>query len=142
MLIVDQRQQLLGSRRIAGFDLREDAGIFTVLSFVANGKKPEDVENSLRAEIKKIQNSPVSDAELEKAKNQLITGRLRQRETNDGKAGAIGYAATVLHDAAEVNSGLAKLQAVTAADVNRVVKKYIKDGKSLTITYVSKGGAQ
>ena len=77
-----------------------------------------------------------------KAKNQLITGRLRQRETNDGKAYAIGYTATVLHDAAEVNSGLSKLQAVTAAEVQRVVNKYIKDGKSLTITYVSKGGAQ
>ena len=43
-----------------------------------------------------------------------------------------------LHDAAEVNNGLKKLQAVTAADVQRVMDKYLKNGKSLTIDYESK----
>jgi len=79
-----------------------------------------------------------SCSELQKAKNQIITEQLRRRETNDGKAFAIGYDATVLRDASEVNNGLQKLQAVTAADVQHVIDKYIKNEKSLTIDYVSK----
>jgi zinc protease len=123
-------------------DLREDLGLYVITATIASEKSPDTVLKAIDAELRDIETKPVSAAELEKAKNQLITSRLRQRETNDGKAYAIGYTATVLHDAAEVNSGLAKLQAVTASDVQRVVNKYIKDGKSLTITYVSKGGAQ
>ena len=126
----------------ANDDLREDVGIYVITATVASEKSPEAVLKAIDAELHDIETKPVSAAELEKAKNQLITASLRQRETNDGKASAIGYSATVLHDADDVNKGLAKLQAVTAADVQRVVNKYIKDGKSLTITYVSKGGAQ
>ena len=126
----------------AADDLREDLGIYVITATVASEKSPEAVLKAIDAELRDIETKPVSAAELEKAKNQLITGRLRDRETNDGKASALGYSATVLHDADEVNSGLAKLQAITAADVHRVVNKYIKEGKALTITYVSKGGAQ
>jgi zinc protease len=60
---------------------------------------------------------------------------LRERETNDGKAGALGEAITQFHDAAYVNRGLERLQAVTAADVQRVVKKYLIDAKAVVITY-------
>ena len=123
-------------------DLREDLGLYVITATVASGKSPDVVLKAIDAELRDLEQKPVSAAELEKAKNQLITQILRGRETNDGKANAIGYDATVLHDAAEVNNGLAKLQAVTAADVQRVANKYLKDGKPLTITYVSKGAAQ
>ena len=123
-------------------ELREDLGLYVITATVASGKSPDAVLKAIDSELRDLEQKSVSASELEKAKNQLITDRLRRRETNDGKAYAIGYDATVLHDAEEVNNGLAKLQAVTAADVQRVVNKYIKDGKSLTITYVSKGAAQ
>ncbi len=87
-------------------------------------------------EVARLEESPISAAELEKAKNQILTITLRQRETNNGKASAIGQAAILAHDAEEVNSGLARLQAVTAADVQRVMKKYIGGGKPVVITYV------
>ncbi len=65
-------------------------------AILSEGKKAEDVEKSLLAEIKKLQDAPVSAAELEKAKNQLITNQLRQRETSNGKALALGEAAVLL----------------------------------------------
>jgi zinc protease len=119
-------------------DLREDAGIFVINATVASGKTIEQVQRAIDAELRHIEQKPVSEGELEKAKNQIITEQLRRRETNDGKAYFIGYDATVLHDAAEVNNGLKKLQAVTAADVQRVMDKYMKNGRPLTIDYVSK----
>jgi len=117
-------------------DLREDASVFYFNVVLASGKKPEDVERALLAEIRKIQDAPVSAAELDKAKNQLVTNELRQRETSNGKALALGSAAVLLGDPNRVNTDLAKLQAVTAADVQRVMKQYFTAANRLVIYYL------
>lgn len=117
-------------------DLREDSGLFYFNVIVASGKKPEEAERALLAEIKKLQDAPVAAAELDKARNQLVTNELRQRETSNGKALAIGSAAVLRGDPNRVNTDLAKLQAVTAADVQRVMKKYFVDSNRLVIYYL------
>jgi len=124
-------EQQIAAEADASAQFREDVSLFVVLAILAGGKKPEDVERSLLAEIKKLQDQPVTSAELEKAKNQLITNQLRERETSNGKAQALGQAAVLLGDPARVNSDLARLQSVTAADVQRVMKKYFTDSNRL-----------
>jgi zinc protease len=130
------RQQLAQSA-FASANLQEDVSLFTARVIMASGKKPEDGIAALREEIAALAAKPVTAAELEKAKNLIITSALRERETNDGKAGALGEAITQNHDATYVNRGLARLQAVSAADVQRVIKKYLIDGKAVVITYTS-----
>ncbi len=117
-------------------DLREDAGLFYFNLILASGKKPEEGERALLAEIKRLQDAPVTAAELDKAKNQLVTSEVRQRETSNGKALALGSSAVLLGDPNRVNTDLAKLQAVTAADVQRVMKKYFTDANRLVIYYL------
>jgi len=129
-------QQQVAQSTNANADLREDAGLFELTAIVAAGKKPEDAEVALRAEIKKLQDTPVSAAELEKAKNQIITSQLRQRETNNGKANALGRAAVLLGDPNRVNTALEKLQAVTAADVQRIANKYFTDKNRYVFFYL------
>ena len=129
-------EQQVAQSADATADLREDAGVFYFTVVLASGKKPEDGERALLAEIKKIQDTAVSAAELEKAKNQLVTNELRQRETSNGKALALGSATVLLGDPNRVNTDLGKLQAVTAADVQRVMKKYLIDANRLTIIYL------
>jgi len=129
-------QQQLATSANAGADLREDAGMFTFTAFAAQGKKPEDVEAALKAEIKKLQDAPVTAAELEKAKNQIVTGQLRQRETSLGKSNALGRAAVILGDPNRVNTDLDRLQAVTAADIQRVAQKYLTDNNRYVIYYL------
>ena len=114
----------------------EDTGLFLMGTILSEGKKVEDAEKSMLAEIKKLQDAPVSAAELEKAKNQLITDQLRERETGNGKALALGEAAVLLGDPARVNTDLARLQAVTAADIQRVMKKYFTDSNRLVLYYL------
>ena len=123
-------------------DLREDAGLFYFNVVLASGKKPEDGERALLAEIKKMQDALVRPAELDKAKNQLVTDELRQRETSNGKALALGSAAVLLGDPNRVNTDLTKLQAVTAADVQRVMKKYFTDANRLVIYYLPESRRQ
>src|ERR1700754_525051 len=128
--------QQLAAEADANAEVREDASLFVLLAILSGAKKPEDAEKSLLAEIKKLQDTPVSAAELDKAKNQIITDQLRQRETSNGKALALGEAAVLLGDPARVNTDLARLQAVTAADVQRVMKKYFTDENRMVIYYL------
>lgn len=123
-------------------DLRQDLGLFAVLAIMSGGHEPAEAEKVLREELQKLQDKPVTAAELEKAKNLIITGALRERETNSGRADALGRSIILQRDASQVNSGLAKLQAVTAADVQRVMKKVVGEGKAVVITYTNEGGQQ
>ena len=132
-LIYDQQ---VAQSADAGADLREDVSVFYFNVVLASGKKPEDVEKSLLTEIQRVQDAPVSAAELDKAKNQLVTNELRERETSSGKALALGSAAVLLGDPNRVNTDLARLQAVSAADVQRVMKKYFTANNRLVIYYL------
>ena len=77
-------------------------------------------------------------AELDKAKNQLVTNELRQRETSNGKALSLGEAAVLFGDPNRVNTDLNLLQKVSAADVQRVMKKYFTAANRLVIYYLPK----
>ena len=125
----------------AGFnaDIRADRGLLYFYAIASEGKTPDALEKSLLAELTKIQNAPVSANELAKAKNQLIARTLQEREQNDGKATAIERAITYEGSAAAVNTDIQKLQAVTAADVRRVMKKYFTD-KNRVVIYYQNGG--
>jgi zinc protease len=128
----------------ADADLREDSGLFIATITMASGHSAEEGEKALLGVVSTLYDKPVGKAELEKAKNQIIATVLRERETNNGKASDIGNAVVVYHDAGEVNRGVDQLQAVTSADVERVMRKYVRDGKPLIIHYLGesteKGG--
>ncbi len=89
-----------------------------------------------------MQQAAPSIAELAKAKNQLLTEELAERETSRGKALALGQAAVVLNNPNRVNTDVEKLQAVTAADVQRVMQKYYTDKNRLIIHYLAAPDAQ
>ncbi len=128
--------QQLAAEVNSSSETREDASLFVLTAVLSEGKKPEEGEKSLLAEVKKLQDAPVSAAELEKAKNQIITDQLRQRETSNGKALALGEAAVLLGDPSRVNTDLGRLQAVTADDIQRVMKKYFADNNRLVLYYL------
>ena len=116
-------------------DIRTDGGLLVWLAIASEGKTPDVLEKALLAELKRIQDAPVTARELEKAKNQLVTETIQAREDNDGKAIAIERAIAYEGEAKAVNSDIDKLQAVTAADVQRVMKKYFTDTNRVVIYY-------
>ena len=91
---------------------------------------------NIRREVRKVIDGKVTATELEKAKNFVITAALRRRETTLGKGSPIRDAIVYHHDASYANKRLDRLQAVTAADVQRVAKTYF-GGKPVVITYTS-----
>jgi zinc protease len=117
-------------------DLREDLGLLTFRLVLASGKSVAEAEKALDAQIDNILRNGVTEDELKKAKNQFLTGKLRELQTNNGKASALGEAAVIYGDAERVNTDLAKLQAVTADQVKNVLNKYIAGKKRVVIEYL------
>jgi zinc protease len=129
------RKQQIAQEASFDADIRAERGLLTLLAIGSENGTPEKMEAALLAEVKKMQDAPVSALELEKAKNQLISRAIRRRENNDGKAIAIEQAIAYQSDPNAVNSEIQKLQAVTAADIQRVIKKYIKNNNRVVIYY-------
>jgi zinc protease len=140
-------QSLVYKQQIAqeanfNLDNKVDGGLLYFLAIASEGKTTDVLERSLLAELKLIQDKGVTADELTKAKNQLISEAVRRREDNDGKAIAIERAVAYQHDPKAVNSTVQSLQAVTAEDVQRVMKKYFSDTNRVVIYYSNDGGAK
>jgi zinc protease len=117
-------------------DLREDLGLLVFRLILASGKTIADAEKSLNNEIDDVLKNGVTEAELEKAKNRFLTGKLEERETVNGKAGALGQAVVTYGDPTRVNTDLAKLQAVTAAEIKDVMNRLISGKKKVVVEYL------
>jgi zinc protease len=104
----------------------EDPGVFWFYAIMQQGHTVDEGEKSLQEEIERLKTQPVSTAELEKSKNQLIAGLVFGRQTVVDKADAIGHASVILGDWRMANRQLAEYQKVTAADVQAVANKYFR----------------
>ncbi len=117
-------------------DSKQGPGSFALLSIMAGGKKVADGEAALRREVARLRDAPVTAAELAKARNQILTTVLRSRETAEGKATTLAQATIIDGDPRAADRDLAAVARVTAADVQRVARRYLRDERSATIHYL------
>ena len=129
-------QQQIVTRVAFDADLRQDLGLLSFRAILASGKSVADAEKALEAQIDKILKEGVTEDELSKAKNQYLSGKLRELQTANGKAGAIGEAAVLYGNAEHVNTELAEVQAVTRDQIKTVLNKYITGKKRVVVEYV------
>ncbi len=129
-------QQQLAQDVFSAADLRQQPGLFQAGLIMAGGKTLDQGEAALRTELQQLRDQPVSPAELARAKNQLIAQTLRERETVDGQAAELGRAIVLEGDANRVNTDISELQAVTAGDVQRVARLYLKDEQRVAVRYL------
>jgi len=117
-------------------DMRKGAGLFTAYGIVAGGKDPKAVEAALRQQIALVRDAPVKPEELVRAKNQILTASLKQRETAEGRATTLASDVIIEHDPHATDKRLAAIEKVTAADVQRVARRLLADDRAVTITYL------
>ena len=133
-------QSLVYRQRIAtqaGFeaDLRAGPGLLIAYAIAAGDKPIAAVGAALLAEVRRIVATPPSGAEIDKIKIQLVTQAFASRQTPAGLGSAIAEAAVLEGNPERVNTGLAELQSVTAADVQRVIRRYVEGAHEVTIVY-------
>jgi zinc protease len=123
----------------------EDPGLFLTYAAYLPTSDVAKIKAALDDEIAKIENKPVDATELDKAKNQLAAGAVYTRERVADLATAVGVSTFVHHDPLRPFNAPAKYDAVTAADVQRVAKKYLVKSNFSQVTLIPtppKGGAQ
>lgn len=103
-----------------------DTGIFFVGARVLPGKDVAEVEKQLMQAVQRVVDEPVKREELDKIRRSLRIQSIRYLETASNVAAALAEAAVFGGDPARVNTWLAKLEAVTPEDVQRVARKYLK----------------
>jgi len=123
-------QDLVYHKRIArGVDadydgLSIDPTTFSVTTQVMPGKDPLEVERAIYDLLERVKSEPVSDRELEKAKNQIEAAFVFGQDSIFGQAMRVGQ-----YEAAAgwrlLDNYLAGIRKVTPADILRVAKKYL-----------------
>jgi len=100
-------------------------GLFVLLGIANQGVRPDSVERIILAEVSRVARDGITEPELTKAKNAFVAGRIGALQTALGRAEAIHTAYTFFGDPGAVNTDLARYQAVSAADVQRVARQYL-----------------
>jgi zinc protease len=121
----------------AGFDadLRAGPGLLIAYAIAAGGHPVDAVGRALQAEVRRLAERPVSAAELAKVKTQMLTQALVERQTPHGEASALAEAAVLYGHADEANTQLQALQQVGAADVQRVMRRYVVGAHKVRLVY-------
>ena len=128
------RTQLASNAGIGANSMEED-GVIAVTAVVAQGKAMADVEAALDVELARMRDEPVTAAELAEAKTEIVAGELRQRETASGRAFILGQSIVSENNPRAADERLAAIQAVTAADVQRVARTYLNDQTRVSVRY-------
>jgi predicted Zn-dependent peptidase len=113
------------------------AGAFVAIATVRPGAKIADVERRFFAEIERVRREPVTEAELEKAKRQIEVMLVNGLATSHALAGRIGSDFTAFGRIRPLDERLERIRAVTAADVQRVARKYLVDDQRSVVHLVA-----
>jgi zinc protease len=126
-------QQLALAASASNHGLAVDPHLFLVSASPLPGRKAEEVERALEAEIDRLRHEPVSDRELQKAKNWIAADFVMGQDsvTELGEAVTSFELATTWRD---FHRYLEDIWAVTASDVQRVARKYlVREGRTVGI---------
>lgn len=124
----------------ANFSMK-DPGLFTIYASATNGTKLEKIQKAIEDTIESLEKSPVSDADLDKAKKAVWKKAKLSADDPMQFAQQIADAEAV----ADWQWWLAleaKIKAVSAADVQRVAKKYFKTSNRTVGYYLPKDKEQ
>ncbi|MDE2488666.1 MAG: insulinase family protein [Alphaproteobacteria bacterium] len=128
-------RQRIATEVFSNADLPQQPGNFMVGAIMASGHTLAEGEKALLTQVQRLRAAPPTAAELAAAKNQLIAGKLRDRETIEGRGFALGYALRIEGSPAKANTDLTAIENVTATDVQRVAQKYLDPDTRMTINY-------
>jgi zinc protease len=132
--IVDKDQLAIGID--SSMDFAFDPTLFAIIGQPKAGIQPEAVEKAVYEELDKVKAQSVTDQELEKAKNILLSVFYRQMKTIDGRANTIGSYEVFFGDYKKLFTAADDYSKVTKADVQRVAQKYFGDKNRTVATLV------
>lgn len=108
---------------------------FIIYATLAQNHTMEELNSAIHAEIDKLINSPVSAQELQRIKTQIIAEKTFEKDSIFSQAMELGLLETIGLGWKEANQYIPKINAVTAAQIQKTAKRYFTEN-NLTIAYL------
>jgi zinc protease len=123
------REKRIAQSADASYDATARGGsvMFYVSGTPAAGKTAAELEAALRGELDKVMKEGVTEEELNRVKAQVTAAQVYQRDSMFYQAMLIGEFEMVGLSYKDIDLFVKKIQGVTAAQVQEVAKKYLKD---------------
>ena len=112
----------------------------TFLRYLPSPVIPIQIRNLKRyilREIEKIKTQPVTDTELDKAKNQIKMEYIKNLESNDELASMLSYYEVLFGDYRYISDYLKVIDRVSARDIQKAAKHYLNK-ENCTIAFLNK----
>ncbi len=120
-------------------NLIEDPNLFYCVAVVQPGHTPEEAVDALIVELDRLKSEPISEHELQRAKNQFARDYILGRESNQEKALHLGHAVVIHGDITKADGEFDIFQNMTAAEVQRVARTYFTPENRLVLTMLPSG---
>jgi zinc protease len=101
-----------------------DPTLAIIVAQPRQGVDPQACEKAIYEELERVKNAPISDQELEKARNARFVEFYHQMRTISGRANTIGTYEVFHNDYNKLFDAVKNYAAVTKDDVQRVAKAY------------------
>lgn len=125
----------IASRAFTNFGESFDPNLFYIYGIAASNVSAEQLERSILNQIDKVIAEGISDAELQKLKNQKLMEFYRTMETINGKANSLGTYELFFGDYKKLYEAPALYEKVTKEDVQRVARTYLT-ARNRTVGYL------
>ena len=135
------RQQQLAANVSAFVGESRGPGLFSVTATPAPGKSVADVEAAIDAEFEKVKNGPIENWELEKARVAARRQYVSSQGSSLQRAVVMSQNAMFYNDPDLLSKRQARIEKVTAADVQRVAKQYLVKTNRTVVTSMPKPAA-
>ncbi|HEX2202232.1 MAG TPA: pitrilysin family protein [Longimicrobium sp.] len=132
-LVKDERA---ASAVFAGAQIRRGPGVFVTYALANQGVDAARLEALIGEEVAKVRDRGITAAELSRAKNRFRAQTIRAMETAMGRAEALQRYALFFRDPGAMKADLARYDAVTREDVQRVARQYLTDQNRAVIVTV------
>jgi zinc protease len=133
------KEKEVASTVFAGTDSRAGPSKFEIGAMVRPGKTAEEVEGLTSEEIARLLSEPVTPNELARAHASIRRSILFPRESVLGTALSLADAAALYNDPDRVNTEYEKRLAVTAADIQKAAKEYLRTTNRVVVETVPAG---
>ena len=100
---------------------------FILLGTPAQNHNHDELKRLFLKEIKRLQNEPISENELERVKTQIIAQKTFEKDSIFGQAMEMGLLETVGLSSETAETFTNKIRRITAQQVQEVAKRYFRD---------------
>jgi|CXWL01.1.fsa_nt_gi zinc protease len=129
-------EQQIAAQVFTNLEATQDPGAYGVFAILSDGQTAEAGQAALAAQIARMRDGLVTQAELDEAKNEIVTATLQQRETAEGRADELADAVIRYGDAGYADRLLAAIQATTPQDIQRVARRIFNENRRAVVRYL------